>query len=210
MATSKCRNEITVIEARQSDVTSLTTIVARSFYPVNPYIKQTFPDTPTIRAWWSRIFQNVINSSSCHVLAAIDPDTDKDIGILILRLLGPDERGAGFWTMYDWTEDHDEAKVKAMIDAMVEYRERMMLGRSHFSIELFGVDHDFKGRGVGTKLLARACEIADRAGYDVFVQANASARDFYARLGFGVEGETVMPGEGEYRECMMVRRCSKS
>ena len=195
-----------VCEARQSDLPSLTTIVPRSFHPVNAYIKQALPDTPKLRDYWFRIFEDERKDTSCHVLIALDPNTDNEIGILTLRLLGPDEGGAGFWTMYPYTDDHDHEKTKSMVDCMVEARERLMMGRSHYLIELFGADHAYKGRGIGTKLLARACEIADQHGHDIFVQANASARDFYARLSFQCEGEAVMPGEAKYTEYIMVRR----
>ena len=197
---------ITVCEARRSDLSSLSTIVARSFHPVNPYIKQAFPDTPKLREWWSRIFEDEMRNDSCRVLIALDSNTDIIVGILTLRLLGPDDRGAGFWTAYPSTEDHDHEKTTSMIEVMVEARERLMFGRPHYLIELFGADHGHKGRGVGTKLLARACEIADQAGHDVFVQANASAMGFYTRLSFECEGEAVMPGEAKYSEYMMVRR----
>ena len=196
---------ITVSEARKSDLLSLGTIVARSFHPVNPYIKQCFPNTPAMRKWWSHIFEEEANSESCHVLVALDNTTDKDVGILTLRLLGADDRGAGLYTLYELTDDHDREMFEPMIAPMIEHRERLMLGRSHYLIELFGSDDKCKGRGVGTKLLSRACEIADKAGYDIFVQANASAKDFYGKLGFCVEFKAVMPG-GEYTEYLMVRR----
>lgn len=201
--------DISVSEARQSDLDSLTTIVTRSFHPVNPYIKRALPDTPELRAWWSRIFEDEMREESCHVLVALDSKTNKDIGVLTLRLLAPNDKGAGFWTMYPLTQDHEWEKYRSMVDGMVEARERLMLGRPHYLIELFGVDNAFKGRGVGTKLLARACEIGDEAGHDTFVQSNASARDFYMRLGFSCDGEAVMPGEPKYIEYMMIRRCKK-
>ena len=82
----------------------------------------------------------------------------------------------------------------------------MLIGKPNFLIELFGAEHGWKGKGVGTKLLKRACEIADEKGHDVFVQANGSARGFYERQGFRCEAEVVMPGEAKYMEYMLVRR----
>ena len=206
---NQSQDPVKVIEARKFDIDSLTTIVPRSFHPVNPYIKQALPDTPLVRKWWAQVFEYERNEPNCHVLVALDPATDKDIGILLLRLMGAHEEGAGVWTNYELSEDHDEVMYSSMVNSMVEHRERTMLGRPHYLIELFGVDHAWKGRSVGTKLLARACEIADRDGYDVFVQSNASAKAFYARLGFNAEGEVMMPGEHQYREYMLVRRKSK-
>ena len=201
-------DEVTVIEARPSDIDSLTTIVPRSFHPANPYIKETLPDTARLREWWSRVFSDESKDPTCHVLVAIDPDTDKDIGVLTLRLLGPHDKGVGFWTSpsHLWPPDINHEMCKAMIDSMVENRERLMMGKSHYLIELFGAEHGWKGKGVGTKLLRRACEIADGEGVDVFVQANGSAKGFYERLGFECEGSVVMPGDEGYAEFMMVRR----
>jgi ribosomal protein S18 acetylase RimI-like enzyme len=81
-----------------------------------------------------------------------------------------------------------------------------MGGRSHYLIELFGTDHAYKGCGVGSKMLKKACDIADETGDDIFVQANASAIGFYEKFGFKSEGEVLMPGEDEYLETFMVRR----
>lgn len=121
--------------------------------------------------------------------------------------MGPTDKGSGLWTMYDLTADHDRVAYRPMIAGMTEHRERVMLGKPHFVIELFGVDHAYKGRRIGVQLLARACEIADEAGHEIFVQANASARDFYCKLGFEVQWKSVMPGETEYVEYMLVRAC---
>ena len=195
-------SSVQVIEARESDIDSLTTILARSFHPTNPYIKKTLPDTPKVREWWYQIFEYEINDPSCHPLIALDPDTEKDIGILTMRLMEPEDRGAGTWTLFPCTEDHDEGMYESMVNSMVEHRERLMLGRKHYLIGLFGVDHGFKGKGVGSALLRRACEIA--CGVDVFVQANANAKGFYERMGFKVEGKAVMPEDG-YEEYMLVR-----
>ena len=83
--------------------------------------------------------------------------------------------------------------------------ERLMKGNSHMVIELFGVDHEYAGKGVGQALLGRACELASSGGYDCFVQANEKAARFYERKGFEVRERTVMPGEEEFVECQMVR-----
>lgn len=199
--------DIEVIEAQASNLTSLSTIVARSFHPVNPYIKNTFPDTALMRQWWTKVFSDEIDSLSCKVLTAVDSDDGTAIGVLCLRLLGAEDRGSGLWTMYDLTADHDEVAYQPMIAGMSEHRERTMLGKPHFLIELFGVDDAYKGRQTGKKLLSRACQIADEARHETFVQANASARGFYCKLGFVEQGKTVMPGEAEYVEYMLVRPC---
>lgn len=208
MAADGSYGEVQVIEARPSDVESLATILPRAFHPVNPYIKKTLPDTPSVREWWSRLFISAIGDPSCNVLIALDPATGKDIGVLNLRLFRPEERGCGFWTddAFEFSPDINRDMCQAMVDSMIEYREKLMMGRPHFLIELFGVEQRWKGMAVGTKLLKRVCEIADEKGHDVFVQANGSAKGFYERQGFKSEAEVVMPGEAKYMEYMLVRR----
>ena len=197
--------EIYVTEARRSDLDSLSTILPRSFHPVNSYQRTAQPDTPKIREWYRRMFEDEINDQSCHPIVAIDPTTNKDVGVLTLRRMEPGEKGAGFWTMSPLTDDHNKDICHAFIDVMAEWRERLMGDRRHYHIELFGTEHEYKGKGVGSKMLKRACEIADKAGEDVFVHANASGVGFYEKFGFTNEGELVMPGEEKYMETFMVR-----
>lgn len=85
-----------------------------------------------------------------------------------------------------------------------------MMGQPHFVVELFGVDHETKGSGLGKKLLLKACEIADEAELAVFVMANASAKGIYhhAEIGFELRDVQVLPGG--YEEYMLVRPAKKS
>jgi hypothetical protein len=59
------------------------------------------------------------------------------------------------------------------------------------------------GRGFGTRLLARACEIADQEKLCVFVQANEFAESFYRKFGFKTEQKLEMPGG--LTECFLIR-----
>ena len=78
-----------------------------------------------------------------------------------------------------------------------------MAGTSHFVIELFGVDHEAKGLGLGKALLSRACKIADEAGLPIFVMGNASAKGIYVKCGFEVRDVKILAGG--YEENMLVR-----
>ena len=97
------------VEAQESNVESLSTIFARSFHPVNPFMRRVLPDTAQMRQWWSQIFTVEVQDPACKVLTVLDPDTGIAIGVLLLRLLGAYDRGSGVWTMYDVTDDHDRA-----------------------------------------------------------------------------------------------------
>ena len=86
-----------------------------------------------------------------------------------------------------------------------------MRGQPHFVVEMFGVDHETQGSGLGTKMLLKACEIADEAGLPVFVMANASAKGIYQHpeIGFELRDVKVLPGEMQYEEYMLVRSAKK-
>jgi len=200
------QDNVTVIEARASDIDSLKTIVARSFHPVNPYIRACFPDTPAVSKWWFNLFEGCRKDPSSHVLIALDPATDQDIAVLMLRYREGHERDAGLWTdpAYAWPADVDSDLAMPMMDSMAKYEAEFMAGKPHYLIELFGTDQQWKGKGVGTKLLQRVCEIADAKGVEVFVQAGPSAVGFYKKMAFSIKATKTMPG-GEYTETMMVR-----
>lgn len=127
--------------------------------------------------------------------------------MLSLQLLGPSDHGAGFWSEFPPTPDHDAAAYADVASNLTDAREALMMGQKHFVVELFGVDHDTKGSGLGMKLLLKACEIADEAGLPIFVMANASARGIYQHpeIGFEVKDVKVLPGEMQYEEYMLVR-----
>lgn len=208
-ANSTADNEIKITEAQHSDLDSLSTILARSFHPVNPYIKKCLPDTPSVREWWTQLFRSGIDSLSSRILIASTSTPNQVVGVLILGFMQADEKGAGNWTKHAPSPDIDTNMFTAMIDNMITQRERLMLGRRHFLVELLAVDHEYKGRGLGRRLLARACELVDESGRECFVQANRGARGFYEREGFVLEAEVGMPkdgeGEEEYVECLLVR-----
>ncbi|KAI7182834.1 hypothetical protein KC343_g5114 [Hortaea werneckii] len=197
-----------VIEAQESHLDSLQTIVPRAFHPTNPYIRKVFPDTPLIRQWWRSNFAKQLANPACAVLVVVDPCSETTVkGLLTLKRMEASEHGSGSWTANALTPDHDQEAFRPMIDGMTAHRERIMLGTRHYMIELFGVEHGAKGQGIGGRLLRRACEIADQSRLPTFVQSNMFAWELYARFGFEERGSEDMPGDEGYREIMMVREC---
>jgi GNAT superfamily N-acetyltransferase len=202
------RQEVGVREAEDSDLDSLTTILARSFFPVNAYVKAALPDTSLMREWWREVYREEISSSACHPLIACDPSNDEDsvVGVVCLRLINPGEDAVGgFWARHPWTPDHNQAKWGPPVACMMHYEQKLMHdgGLPYYLLELLAVDHDYKGQGIGMRLVLSACDIADHGGRPVFLQSG-SARDFYLRLnrGFRVEAE---PDWNGYRACLLVR-----
>ncbi|KAK3673368.1 hypothetical protein LTR78_006601 [Recurvomyces mirabilis] len=202
----KLSPNIKILDSAGKDyLPSLSTIHSRAFHPIHPYHKRICPDTPLVRAWWSTIFNDYIESEYSYVLTAVDTTkSDFVAGVLLLAYCDFDAKTSNVFMKAGMTDDHDRAAFAAMTGGHAH--ERLMKGNSHLVIELFGVDHDYAGQGVGQALLGRACELAAGGGYDCFVQANAKAAKFYEKQGFEVRESSVMPGEEMYVECQMVRQ----
>lgn len=201
----------TVQPATSANLPSLETIVPRAFHPTNPYITKLFPDTPNVRSWWTQIFSSKIASpETSHLLTVTSPsDPATALGVLSMQLFAPTEQGAGFYSTFFPTSDHDVEDYEAVATNLAAARESYMSGKAHLVIELFGVDHAAKGLGLGKLLLGRACEIADVEELPIFVMANASAQGIYPKVGFELQDVKVMPGELKYEEYMLVRSARK-
>ena len=219
MTASSRMINLEVSEATTSAIPSLTTVVPRAFHKTNAFHRAAVPDTPLVREWYARIYADEIQDPACHVLTVIDNDNYNNnqsasssseeqplaLGILLLRLMPPsDKTSSGIWTKHAVTPDHNKEKYEAMVVPMGALRSEIMGTREHFLLELFGVDDEAKGMGLGKKLLQRACEISDEAGVDIFVEGNMFAVAFYRKFGFEKVKEIVLPGEEAYGEAMLV------
>lgn len=207
MASHTSPKEITICEAPLSSIPSLETIVPRAFHPTNEFHRRVFPDTPANRAWWARAFIDEHESPSCHLLTALDSNASDSsvsaVGLLCLRFLASEEPTRGFWDLYPISPDHDAELFAKAMDSM-----KLLPGQGtdRYLLELFGVDHAYKGTGIGRKLLEKACEIADDKGTNICVEANHMALKFYEKFGFVEEQEAnKMPGM-EYFLHLLVRK----
>lgn len=203
--------KLRVTYASEADLDSLSTIVPRAFHKTNEYFRTTLPDTPLIRKWWSDLFRDAIKDQIYHVLTIIDDDPQKRdrraVGILLLRRIEDDDSGENVFDRHPPTSDHDRARWDAMLGATVGGpRQRFMKGTRHFSLDLYGVDDLYQGLGLGKKLLLTACDIADEAHIDVFVQANVYAKAFYEKRGFVCVDEVILPGPDGYGEAFLIYR----
>lgn len=207
--TKQNANAITVQEALPSHIASLSTMDVRAFHPTNAFHRQVFPNTPLVIDWWAKVFADEIDDPTAHVLVAIDADNAENpvVGVICMRLMDPSIRGAGMWTMYDFTSDHDLEEFQPSIEVMIDWRERLFASTKqwHYLLEFVGVDHAYRGTGIGKRILERACEIADEKGYPVFVEGNHYAVGFYQKCGFEEKGHKVMTGKEAYTQHVLVK-----
>lgn len=191
-------------EAEVQDLPSIATLNARAFHPKSEWHRKVFP--ASLSSWWEEKYALDIEDPTCHVLRVLSPDeAGVVLGLLCLRRYTADERGAGRWTSFPPATEIIGEAYDLMVKSMVEYREKLMLGRAHLCIDHFGVDSAYQGRGLGASLLGRACEIADQETLDIFVEANEFAESFYHRFGFKTEARIEMPGG--MTECLLTRHC---
>jgi ribosomal protein S18 acetylase RimI-like enzyme len=159
-----------------------------------------------MREWFCKAFQQEIrNSDKGHPIIARENQNNKVVGIIALRLMGNDERGSGMWTKDLALSPKQEVMYNDMVDSMTLARERLMLGDAHYLIQLFGVDDEFKGLGLGQRLLEQACYTADQDDFAIFVQSNKYTKDLYLRHGFVERDVVKMPKDPDYTEHMLVR-----
>ncbi len=190
-------------KAESGDLPSIGTLHARAFHPKNEWHRKVFPSS--VAPWWEEKYALDIDDPTCYVLKIPSPDSSNTVlGLLSLRKYEADERGAGRWSSFRRPPQVEPETYDAMIGSMIKYREQFMLGKAHLCVDHFGVDADHSGRGLGTTLMARACEIADREKLDIFVEANEFAESFYQRFGFKTEQKLEMPGG--LTECFLIRR----
>lgn len=196
-----------VVRATEADLASLSTVVPRAFHKNNEYFRQTLPDTPVLRCWWSGLLLDAIQDPIYHVYTIIGEakTSPRALGLLLLRYIDADGNGDNVFHRHPPTDDHDHARYAAMLSGSKGGpRERFMGGKAHYSLDLFGVDDRYQGTGLGKKLLLKACQIADVQGIDIFVQANMYARAFYEKRAFECVEEVVLPGPERYGEVFMV------
>jgi ribosomal protein S18 acetylase RimI-like enzyme len=185
------------------DLPSVGTLHARAFHLKSEWHRKVFPSS--IAPWWEERYALDIDDPSCFVLKIPSPESSTTVlGLLNLRKFKADERGAGRWSSFPPPPTTDREAYEAVVNSMVEYREKFMLGLPHLCVNHFGVDAEYQGRGFGIMLLTKACEIADREELNMFVEANEFAESFYQKFGFKTEQKLMMPGG--LTECFLIRQ----
>lgn len=116
----------------------------------------------------------------------------------------------GFWSKYPLTPDQNSTLFQPAITAMSQARALAFSPspskptpspskptttppQPHFLLELLGISHDYQNLQLARRLLTLAGEISDKAGWEMFVEANANAVGLYRKMGFEEVGKVEIP-----------------
>ena len=92
------------------------------------------PNTPSVRQWWTEIFTSKLLDSptTSHLLTAASSNSPSEsLGVLSLQMLGPSDYGAGLWSTFSPTPDHDAAAYADVSSNLAHTREDFMLSLIH-------------------------------------------------------------------------------
>jgi GNAT superfamily N-acetyltransferase len=194
-------------EVVSDDLPEVATIFPRSFHPISSYMRKAFPDTPTMRRWWTDISQTAFDDPNTHLMKVIDrKNNDVIVALGRWRFSREDEPiHGGAFSSIPLTEDHDRERFAAMIDFQVEQRQSLMSRRPHVLIELLVTVHEYKGFGAGKLLVQRMCSDANDAGIECFVETNKNVVPFYEKLGFIEKKHAIMPGDDGFEEHVLTK-----
>jgi len=79
----------------------------------------------------------------------------------------------------------------------------------HIDIPAMIVHPDYQGRGIGSKLLAEICRLADKDSQDVYLESSPSGTKLYSNAGFESVGEIDLL-EGRYVLACMLRKAGST
>ncbi|KAH8770569.1 acyl-CoA N-acyltransferase [Hyaloscypha finlandica] len=99
---------------------------------------------------------------------------------------------------------------------VMESMKDLINGMKHYFLSTFVVTPKYQGKGIGSKLLGRCLEIADKDGLPTWLSALPGSHNLYLRFGFGDVGHNDVDlnkwdhhrfrGFGIYRQYSMMRQ----
>lgn len=222
-------------EATVADIPALSPTFVRAFHDT-PFFVTMFPDSPAIDKWWQESHKTAILDPHTHCVKVVDQENGEIVACARWVLPGDGDgphpaSAADRWP--EFTDDTDRTLTDALFDAMDHGRETYMGKRKHYCefvdiilldiatwlcreilltlavLELLQVVQEYKGRGIGSLLIQYGCDLADRDGLEIYVDASMDGFPLYQRFGFVLKEEAAMPGGFGYIDRHLVRPATK-
>ena len=92
-----------------------------------------------------------------------------------------------------------ESKAQPWIDNVDKWHEEYGPSRPHWVLSLIGVNPKYEGKGKGTHIMKKLCDLADMLDQDIYLEAGGSLKRYYEKFGFVVKGleRLVDPEDGD-------------
>ncbi|KAF5013960.1 hypothetical protein FDECE_89 [Fusarium decemcellulare] len=181
-------NSLILEEATVDDVPALTELWYAAF--TDPGVRHLWPDTPGVRKWWDDANrEDFINKKEFqHYIKIVDPKSKDGRGRPRIAayakwdLATPKERGPRY---PPWSEDMPIQACDAFIERLENSRLQVMAGqKKHYYLDTLVTHPDYQRRGAGSMLVKWGCDLADKDGVGVYVDASEAGAPLYQKFGF--------------------------
>ncbi|KAL4954834.1 acyl-CoA N-acyltransferase [Aspergillus filifer] len=171
-----------------TDIPTLTNIWFAAF--TDPSLRRLWPDTPGVRSWWdlangsdlrSKPFQKYIKVIETDVSAPNNHGEGRVVAYAKWDTSTPEERGQRY---PPWHDDMPGSECDAFFKREECERVRLMGGIKHYYLDTLATHPDYQRRGAGSMLLRWGCELADKDGVALYVDASKAGAPLYQRFGF--------------------------
>ncbi|KAJ5638116.1 hypothetical protein N7490_007995 [Penicillium lividum] len=181
---------LTLQPVTQTDIPSLSELWYKSFsIPINLLM---FPNTPNIRNWWNEANSNdLLRNPRRKYLKIVDP-----AGTVVAYAkwdLDPQHSGARFPA---WHAESDSETCHLVFTKLDEEKKLYFGARNFYYLDMLVVHPEYRGRGAASMLIQWGCELADREGVPVYLDAHVDAASLYRRFGFKDREDKSVTPEG--------------
>ncbi|KAL4936408.1 hypothetical protein BDV06DRAFT_93617 [Aspergillus oleicola] len=193
-----------------SDIPTLTTIWFAAF--TDPGLRRLWPDTPGVRGWWdeanSSDLQNKPFQKYVKVVDTAIPASDRQGQAGEGRIVAyakwdtstPEERGRRY---PPWHAEMPSDECDRFFEREESERGRLMGETRHYYLDTLATHQDYQRRGAGSMLLQWGCDLADKDGVALYVDASKAGAPLYQRFGFVDESG---PGAGNIASMVRTAR----
>ncbi|KAF8858055.1 acyl-CoA N-acyltransferase [Acephala macrosclerotiorum] len=181
-------------EAAPDDITGMTDVWFKSFN--NSFLLSVCPDNASGRNWNSKSWEMCMKdpSKNCLVVVMKDHSTPENKIVAFARYFLFDENWKEDWKERWWPEPAEGVSEELVGDGFLTpmaRQHRVAMGRRpHYFLEVLATHENYRGLGLGAKLIEWGCKKADEDGLEMYLDAGEKARPLYERWGYVVQPHT--------------------
>ncbi|KAK7418143.1 hypothetical protein QQX98_004118 [Neonectria punicea] len=174
-------------EVTLDDVPALTELWYAAF--TDPGVRHLWPDTPSVRKWWDNANRDdMLNKTFQHYIKVVDPASRDNQGRPRIAayakwdLATPTLRGPRY---PPWNEDMPTQACDAFLKRLENQRQQVMAPlKEHYYLDTLVTHPDYQRRGAGSMLVQWGCDLADKNGAEVYVDASKAGVFLYKKFRF--------------------------